>query len=164
MFCSSPETLDFRRQKFRGLKEIVEPHQCLDLQDLFTNRRSSRNVDLPDTSVSPEQQELVRRKLYAVRAINRVPAGSCHFSCSTDPSQSVVSFPCVQKRERIKMNYATNALALAHWLWLRCSRPANRRLQWSALSVGCRALNFWCMPIVPFVFSGRPQGLQASME
>ncbi len=35
--------------------------------------------------------------LYAVRAIERVPAGSCHFPCSTDPSQSVVSFPCVQK-------------------------------------------------------------------
>ncbi len=35
--------------------------------------------------------------LYAVRATDRVPAGSCHFPCSTDPSQSVVSFPCVQK-------------------------------------------------------------------
>ncbi len=35
--------------------------------------------------------------LYAVRATNRVPAGSCHFLCSTDPSQSVVSFPCVRK-------------------------------------------------------------------
>ncbi len=37
------------------------------------------------------------RKLYAVRAIERVPAGSCHFSCLTDPSQSVVNFPCIQK-------------------------------------------------------------------
>ncbi len=35
--------------------------------------------------------------VYAVRAIERVPAGSCHFSCLTDPSQSVVSFPCVRK-------------------------------------------------------------------
>ena len=35
--------------------------------------------------------------LYAVRATNRVPAGSCHFSCLTDPSQSVVSFPCIRK-------------------------------------------------------------------
>ncbi len=35
--------------------------------------------------------------LYAVRAIERVPAGSCHFPCSTNPSQSVVSFPCIQK-------------------------------------------------------------------
>ncbi len=35
--------------------------------------------------------------VYAVRAINRVPAGSCHFSCSTDPSQSVASFPCIRK-------------------------------------------------------------------
>ncbi len=29
--------------------------------------------------------------MYAVRAIERVPAGSCHFPSSTDPSQSVVS-------------------------------------------------------------------------
>ncbi len=35
--------------------------------------------------------------VYAVRAIERVPAGSCHFSCLTDPSQSVVNFPCVWK-------------------------------------------------------------------
>ena len=35
--------------------------------------------------------------LYTVRAIERVPAGSCHFPCLTDPSQSVVSFPCVWK-------------------------------------------------------------------
>ncbi len=27
----------------------------------------------------------------------RVPAGSCHFSCLTDPSQSVVNFPCIRK-------------------------------------------------------------------
>ncbi len=40
--------------------------------------------------------------LYAVRAIERVPADSCHFSCLTNPSQSVVNFPCVQKWERIK--------------------------------------------------------------
>ena len=33
--------------------------------------------------------------MYAVRATERVPAGSCHFPCFTDPSQSVVSFPCV---------------------------------------------------------------------
>ncbi len=103
-------------------------------------------------------------ELYAVRATDRVPAGSGHFPCSTDPSQSVVSFPCVRKWERIKTKYATNASALAHWLWPRCSRPANRRLQWSTLNVSCRALNFWCMPIVPFVFSGLPLGLRASME
>ncbi len=30
-------------------------------------------------------------ELYAVRAIERVPAGSCHFLCFADPSQSVVS-------------------------------------------------------------------------
>ncbi len=35
--------------------------------------------------------------VYAVRATERVPTGSCHFLCSTDPSQSVVSFPCIQK-------------------------------------------------------------------
>ncbi len=35
--------------------------------------------------------------VYAVRATERVPTGSCHFPCSTDPSQSVVSFPCVRK-------------------------------------------------------------------
>ncbi len=35
--------------------------------------------------------------LYAVRAIERVPAGSCHFPCLTDPSQLVVSFPCIRK-------------------------------------------------------------------
>ncbi len=35
--------------------------------------------------------------LYAIRATDRVPAGSCHFPCSTDPSQSVVSFPCIWK-------------------------------------------------------------------
>ncbi len=40
---------------------------------------------------------LLREQVYAVRAIERVPAGSCHFSCLTDPSQSVVSFPCVWK-------------------------------------------------------------------
>ncbi len=39
--------------------------------------------------------------VYAVRAIERVPAGSCHFSCLTDPSQSVVNFPCVRKWEHI---------------------------------------------------------------
>ncbi len=49
--------------------------------------------------------------MYAVRATERVPAGSCHFPCSTDPSQSVVSFPCVWKWERIKTKYATNTLA-----------------------------------------------------
>ncbi len=27
----------------------------------------------------------------------RVPAGSCHFSCLTDPLQSVVNFPCIRK-------------------------------------------------------------------
>ncbi len=36
-------------------------------------------------------------RVYAVRAIERVPAGSCHFSCLTDPSQSVVNFPCIWK-------------------------------------------------------------------
>ncbi len=34
----------------------------------------------------------------------------------------------------------------------------------SVRNVGRRALNFWCMPIAPFVFSGQPQGLLASME
>ncbi len=38
-----------------------------------------------------------REPMYAVRATDRVPAGSCHFLCFTDPSQSVVSFPCVRK-------------------------------------------------------------------
>ncbi len=36
-------------------------------------------------------------ELYAVRAIERVPAGSCHFSCFTDPSQLVASFLCIRK-------------------------------------------------------------------
>ena len=31
-------------------------------------------------------------------------------------------------------------------------------------NIGRRALDFWCMPIVPFMFSGQPQGLLASME
>ena len=44
------------------------------------------------------------RLVYHVRGKSHqsVPAGSCHFSCLTDPSQSVVNFPCVQKREHIK--------------------------------------------------------------
>ncbi len=47
--------------------------------------------------------------LYAVRAIERVPAGTCHFSCLTDPSQSVVNFPCVRKWEHIKTMCASIA-------------------------------------------------------
>ncbi len=47
--------------------------------------------------------------VYAVRAIERVPAGSCHFLCLADPSQSVVSFPCVRKWEHIKAMCASIA-------------------------------------------------------
>ncbi len=57
--------------------------------------------------------------VYAVRAIKRVPAGSCHFLCLTDPSQSVVSVPCVRKWEHIKTTCAIIAWALALWLWSR---------------------------------------------
>ncbi len=57
--------------------------------------------------------------LYAVRAIKRVPAGSCHFLCLTDPSQSVVSIPCVRKWEHIKTMCAVIAWALALWPWSR---------------------------------------------
>ncbi len=39
--------------------------------------------------------------MYVVRATERVPAGSCHFPCFTDPSQSVVSSLCIWKWERI---------------------------------------------------------------
>ncbi len=60
-----------------------------------------------------------RMVLYAVRAIKRVPAGSCHFLCFTDPSQSVVSFPCIRKWEHIKTMCASIAWALALWLWSR---------------------------------------------
>ncbi len=52
------------------------------------------------------------QSMYVVRTTERVPAGSCHFPCFTDPSQSVVSFPCVRKWERIKTKYDKNALAL----------------------------------------------------
>ncbi len=73
--------------------------------------------------------------LYAVRAVNRVPAGSCHFSCSTDTSQSVVSFPCIWKREHIKTMCASIAWDLALWPWPRCSWPTSRRLQQSTQKV-----------------------------
>ncbi len=111
---------------------------------------------------------LLRGKLYAVRATERVPAGSCHFPCFTDPSQSVVSFPCVRKWECIKTMYATSAWALAHWLWSRCYSTREQKASVVCpVRKECKVAGPWtsgASPIVPFMFSGWPQGLRASME
>ncbi len=108
--------------------------------------------------------------VYAVRAIERVPTGSCHFSCLTDPSQSVANFPCVQKRERIKTMCASIAweVFVALWPSREVLDTKSRRLQWPALSGRYVRLQgpelLVLSPIIPFVFSGWPQGLLAGTE
>ncbi len=106
--------------------------------------------------------------VYAVRATERVPAGSCHFPCFTDPSKSVVSFPCVRKWERIKTKCATSAWALAHWLRSRCYSTREQKASVvRPVRKECKVAGPWtsgASPIVPFMFSGQPQGLQAGME
>ncbi len=76
--------------------------QISDNKSIFTGKRDrTKKCESHILSIifqCVEYQHLSDRvQLYAVRAIDRVPAGSCHFSCLTDPSQSVVNFPCVRK-------------------------------------------------------------------
>ena len=95
----------------------------------------------------------------------RVPAGSDHFLFLTDLSQSVASFPCVRKWEHIKMVCASIAWDWALWLWSR--RISTRKQKASVVRRECKVAGPWtsgASPIVPFVFSGRPQGLQAGTE
>ncbi len=44
-----------------------------------------------------EVLQVLGRPVVRGKSHQSVPAGSCHFSCLTDPSQSVVNFPCVRK-------------------------------------------------------------------
>ncbi len=59
--------------------------------------RERKEGDREKFSEADGQRHIVYVCVYAVRATERVPAGSCHFPCFTDPSQSVVSFPCIRK-------------------------------------------------------------------
>ncbi len=64
----------------------------------LTERASVHSVGLPPPGLEGCARASLKcdqLHLYAVRATERVPAGSCHFSCFTDPSQSVASFLCV---------------------------------------------------------------------
>ena len=68
---------------FCGLR-LFARLQEFSLQELTVRPRCGRKLYHCEPSI-----------LYAVRATERVPAGSCHFPCFTDPSQSVASSLCV---------------------------------------------------------------------